>query len=86
MIETLGLVAAILLPLWNIPLIVRIHRRKSSADISLAWALGVEACLLGMLPAGLVSGDPVFRVFAVVNVLFFSAVTIQVVRFSKAIR
>jgi len=81
MIETIGMAAAVTLPFWNIPLILRIQRRRSSADLSLAWVLGVEVCLLGMLPAGLASADPIFRVFAVINVCFFSVVTVQVLRF-----
>ena len=80
MIEQLGLIAAVLLPLWNIPLIVRIGRRKSSKDVSLWWALGVFGCLLAMLPAGLASGDVVFRTFSLVNVVLFSLVVIQVLR------
>lgn len=81
MMKTLGFIAAVVLPLWNIPLIIKISRRKSSKDISLLWTVGVLSCLLLMLPAGLTSSDPVFRVFTVVNVLFFVAVTIQVVRY-----
>lgn len=73
--------AAVALPFFNIPLIIKIHQRKSSKDISLVWALGVFACLAVMLPAGLRSADPVFRVFAVVNVGFFTAVVVQVLRY-----
>ena len=81
MIRNLGLIAAILLPFWNIPLIVRIERRKSSKDISLAWALGIFGCLIGMLPSGLQSPDPVFKAFTCVNLTIFSAVVAQVLRY-----
>ena len=81
MIETLGVIAAVLLPLWNIPLIVRIGRRRSSQDVSLWWVLGVFVCLLLMLPAGLTSTDAVFKIFSVVNIVLFSAVVIQVIRY-----
>ena len=81
MIETIGVIAAVLLPLWNIPLVVRIGRRKSSKDVSLWWTLGVFVCLLLMLPAGLTSTDAVFKVFSVVNIVLFSAVVIQVMRY-----
>ncbi len=81
MIKTIGLIAAMVLPLWNIPLILRIGRRKSSADISLAWTLGVFFCLVALLPSGLVSDDPVFRAYTVVNLLFFTGVVIQVLRY-----
>ena len=75
------MVGAILLPFWNIPLILRIQQRKSSKDISSGWALGVFAGLVAMLPAGLRSADPIFRVFSVVNLAFFTAVTLQVLRY-----
>ena len=77
----LGMVAAVILPLWNIPLIVRIGRRRSSKDVGLLWAFGVWVCLLLMLPSGLSSPDPIFRVFTAVNVLLFSGVVVQVLRF-----
>ena len=81
MIKTIGVIAAIILPLWNIPLIVRIGRRRSSNDMSLWWTLGVFTCFLLMLPSGLVSTDPVFKVFSIVNVMLFAAVVIQVIRY-----
>ena len=81
LITTAGLIAGVLLPLWNIPLVLRIGRRRSSADISLAWAVGVWACILLMLPAALVSSDVVFRIFSILNAVFFTAVVIQVFRY-----
>ena len=81
MIETVGLIAAVALPFWNIPLIVRISRRKSSQDVSLWWTFGILGCLLLMLPAGLQSSDVVFKTFNVVNIVLFSGVVIQVVRY-----
>ncbi len=81
MIETVGMIAAVVLPFWNIPLVVRIQHRRSSDDISLAWALGVLVCLLAMLPSGLRSPDRVFRAFTVVNLSLFSAVVVQVLRY-----
>lgn len=83
MIEKIGLIAAIVLPFWNLPLIAHIERRKSSADISLAWAFGVLACLVAMLPSGLKSTDVVFKVFTVMNLAFFSALVVQVVRYRR---
>lgn len=81
MIEKIGLLAAIMLPFWNIPLIVRIGRRKSSKDVSLAWAIGVWVCLVGMLPSGLQSPDPIFQVFTLINITFFTGVLIQILRY-----
>jgi uncharacterized protein with PQ loop repeat len=79
-IEILGLIAALTLPLWNIPLIVKIVRRKSSKDFSLWWTFGVWLTLLVMLPSALVSKDLVFKVFNIANLAIFTAVVYQVVR------
>ena len=81
MMKTIGLFAAVILPFWNIPLIVRIGQRKSSKDVSLWWTFGVLGCLLFMLPSGLVSTDPVFKAFSIVNIVLFSGVAIQVLRY-----
>lgn len=83
LVRLLGMVSAVGLPFWNIPLIWRIQQRKSSDDISPAWALGVWVCLVGMLPSGLASPDAVFKIFTVVNVGLFSAVVFQVLRFRR---
>ena len=79
--QTIGLIAAIVLPLWNIPLIIRMQKRRSSQDISLAWAIGVFVCLILMLPSALSSVDRVYKTFSIVNFFLFSAVVVQTVRF-----
>ena len=79
----IGLIAAVVLPMWNIPLILRIYNRKSSKDISMYWALGVWTCLLLMVPSGLLSEDIVWKVFSVVNFAFFSIVAVFVVIYRK---
>ena len=81
LVRMTGLIAAIALPFCNVPLLVRIARRKSSGDISVAWAIGVFVCLVAMLPAGLASPDVVFKAYTVVNVLLFSVVVVQVIRY-----
>ena len=81
MIRWLGLIAAVVMPLWNVPLILRLQRRKSSQDLSLTWALGVWVCIVLMLPAALTSPDRTFRLFAIVNTVLFSAVVFQVIRY-----
>ncbi|MBL7130356.1 MAG: hypothetical protein ISS45_02985 [Candidatus Omnitrophica bacterium] len=81
MIETIGIIAAVILPFWNIPLIARIERRKSSKDISLFWVLGVWICLVFMFPAAIISDDIVFKVFSIVNIILFSLVVIQTLRY-----
>ena len=84
--ERLGFFAAVLMPFWNIPLIIRLEQRKSAGDISLAWVLGVWACIVLMLPAGLQSPDPAYRAFCLVNSVFFTVVVIQVLRYRKTSR
>src|SRR5437870_10940253 len=54
-LQYISAAAAVILPLFNIPLIVRIQQRRSSQDVSLTWALGVWACFVLMLPSGLTS-------------------------------
>ena len=73
--RALGFLGAALMPLCNIPLIARIIRRKSSDDISLEWVIGVEICVLAMLPSALTSIDPVLKIYGISNSIFFSVVT-----------
>ena len=73
-IEIVGAIAAVTLPLFNIPLIVKLVKRKSSADFSLSWAVGVWTCILLMTPQALRSPDMAFRAFGAVNLLFFTVV------------
>ena len=74
-IHTVGMIAAVVLPLWNIPLVMKIIKRRSSGDISLSWALGVWVCIILMAPSGFISTDPVWRTFNVVNLILFTDVT-----------
>jgi len=83
MIETMALVAALILPLWNIPLILRVIRRKSSEDISTAWVIGVWTCFLLMAPDGFRSTDLVWRTFNIVNLIFFTGVMIVVLIYKR---
>jgi uncharacterized protein with PQ loop repeat len=83
MMNILGLMAAVAMPFWNIPLIIKIEQRKSSKDISLSWAIGVMVCILLLLPSALTSPDLIFKVFGVVNTVFFGAVVVQVVRYRE---
>jgi uncharacterized protein with PQ loop repeat len=82
-IQKIALVAAVVLPLWNIPLIVRIIKRKSSQDISLYWCLGVWVCLIFMAPSGFLSNDIVFKAFNISNLILFTAVALTVVWYRK---
>ncbi|MDZ4243345.1 MAG: hypothetical protein U1D99_11005 [Candidatus Omnitrophota bacterium] len=82
-IEKIGFVAAVVLPLWNIPLVWRIVKRRSSQDISLAWAVGVWICIILMFPAGLKSPDATWRVFNIMNTVLFTTVVLATLRFRK---
>jgi uncharacterized protein with PQ loop repeat len=82
-VEKIAFIAAIVLPFWNIPLIVRVIRRRSSKDISLYWVLGVWTCFLLMAPEAFRSPDPVWRTFNIVNLIFFSAVVAVVLIYRK---
>jgi hypothetical protein len=73
-LQTLAMIGAVVLPFWNIPLILRIIERKSSQDISLPWAFGVWGCLLLMFPSTFFTPDPVFRVFNFFNFILFTGV------------
>lgn len=81
--QKIALVAAIILPLWNIPLIMRIVKRKSSEDISIYWVVGVWTCFALMAPAGFTSQDPVWRVFNITNFILFTSVLVTVLIYRK---
>jgi uncharacterized protein with PQ loop repeat len=83
MLQKIALIASILLPLFNIPLIVRIIKRRSSKDLSLFWAIGVWMCFLAMFPTGVQSPDMVYRTFTYVNFFFFTLVMVFTVLFHK---
>ncbi|MCF7917134.1 MAG: hypothetical protein K9L61_05090 [Candidatus Omnitrophica bacterium] len=83
MTEKIALIAAIILPLWNIPLIARMVKRKSSADISLYWALGVWVCFILMAPDAFKSADLVWKTFNIVNLILFSVVILVVLYYRR---
>lgn len=83
LIDQVGLVAAVSLPLFNIPLILKIIKRKSSDDLSLVWVMGVWICIVLMFPSGIKSADIVWKVFNVVNILFFTAVMVVTLKYRK---
>jgi hypothetical protein len=81
-----GLVSGILMPFFNIPLIARVIRRRSSADISIVWVVGCWVCVMGMLPSSVRSADVVLRFFGIVNAIFFSGVFVTVLYFHPSVR
>ena len=83
MIDKIAFCAAIILPLFNIPLIMKVIRRGSSQDISLCWVLGVWICILLMAPSGFRSEDVVWRTFNYFNVVLFTMVAAVTVRYRK---
>lgn len=80
-VEKIGIVSSVALPLFNIPLIFRLVKRKRSEDFSVAWAVGVWVCIILMTPQALRSEDIAFRAFGVVNILFFSVVVFLIVKY-----
>ena len=80
-IQMIGMVSGVALPLFNIPLIIRLIQRKSSEDFSISWAVGVWVCIVLMTPQALRSEDIAFRAYGIVNILFFSVVAFLVVKY-----
>lgn len=80
-IEQVGLVAGVTLPLFNIPLIARLIKRKRSEDLSLVWAIGVWVCIVLMTPQALSSSDIAFKSFGLVNLVFFSLVVFFILKY-----
>lgn len=76
-----GTLASVILPLFNIPLIARIIKRKSADDISLVWVFGVWICILLMSPAAFMSKDITFRLFGYANIIFFTGVVLVTVKY-----
>jgi carbon starvation protein CstA len=83
MMKTIAFIAAIALPLFNIPLIVRVIKRRSSEDMSVTWALGVWVCFLLMAPEAFRSPDIVWRAFSIANLALFTIVTAVVLLYRK---
>ena len=81
--KTIGFWAAVILPLWDIPLIIRIIKRKSSEDISIVWAVGLWATSVLMAPSAFISGDRIAVGFNTVNVATLTVVMIVVCKYRK---
>ena len=83
-IETISMVGAVGLPMFDIPLIVRIVKRKSAADISVSWIVGLWVCSVGMAPAAILSSeDLVWKTFNIVNVVLLTGVLVAVIYYRK---
>ncbi len=79
----IGFLTAVILPLWNIPLILKIVKRRSSEDISISWVVGVWVCVVLMFPSGFMSKDIIWRVFNVMNLILFTGVFVTVLKYRK---
>lgn len=82
-IQKIGMLASVALPFFNLPLILRIIKRKSSEDISMIWAVGVWVCIVMMTPSALRSADLIFRVFGVANLILFSGVFVAALKYRR---
>jgi uncharacterized protein with PQ loop repeat len=82
-VKIISLVAAIILPFFNIPLIVKIIKRRSSHDIALSWVWGVWICTVLMAPSGFFSNDPVWHFYTIINLVLFTGVLIAVWKYRK---
>ena len=82
-IHDIGVVAGAVLPLFNIPLIIKLVKRKSAKDFSKLWVLGVWTCALLMLPSAILSPDLAYKVFGIMNIILFSVVTFLVLRYHR---
>ena len=80
-IEKIGMIAGVALPLFNIPMIFHLIKRKSSRDLSLTWVLGVWVCSVLMTPQAVLSQDIAFKAYGIVNIVFFSIVTFFVLKY-----
>ena len=80
-VQNIGIAAAVIMPLFNIPLIVKMIKRKSSCDISLSWVWGVWVCAVLMAPSGVTSKDIVWRCFNIVNLVLFTGVLVTVLKY-----
>lgn len=80
-IAVIAMVAGIMLPLFNIPLIIKLIKRKNAEDFSLFWAIGVWVCIVLMTPQGLRSEDIAFRSYSIVNIFFFSIVVFFILKY-----
>ncbi len=81
LIQWIGMIAAAVMPLWNIPLIMKIYKRKSAGDISLIWVTGVWFCVVLMVPSSIVSTDMVLKIFGISNSILFTFVFLTVLKY-----
>ena len=81
--KTIGFWAGVILPLWDIPLMVRMYQRKSSQDISMVWAVGIWASAVLMTPSSFITGDKLAIGFNIMNVTMLTGVLIMTIKYRK---
>jgi uncharacterized protein with PQ loop repeat len=82
-LKIVGAFAGAVMPLFNIPLIMKIRERKSAKDISLAWAWGIWICIILQTPVALMSSEIAFKAFGISNIVFFTGVMYYVLKYHK---
>ena len=83
MLDTIGEVTTSVLPLFNVPLILNIRKRKCSCDISLLWTAGIWGCSLVFMIVSLLSGGTLLKAIAVVNFVFFTATMLYILKYHQ---
>lgn len=81
-----GMVGAIVLPFFSLPLIIRIVKRKSSGDISMVWAIGVFSCFVIMFPSALTSPDLIYKTYSIINMFLFSGVVFVTIKYRGGLK
>lgn len=82
-VKIVGVVASVILPLFNIPLILKIRKTGSSKDYSLTWTFGIMGCTLLMMPSVLLTPDIVFKAFGIINLVTFSTVMFYILKYHR---
>jgi hypothetical protein len=82
----LALISAVVMPIFNIPLIWRVMRRKSADDISAIWVIGVWVCTMGLTPTYLRSPDRILNIFGIINGICFTGVFVAVLYYHPIFR
>ncbi|MEI7998177.1 MAG: hypothetical protein WCH62_01545 [Candidatus Omnitrophota bacterium] len=81
--DSIGFWAGVMLHLWDIPLIVRVIRRKSAEDISLYWIWGLWLSSVLMSPSCFIIGNKIAMAFNIVNVTTLTVVLFVVIKYHK---
>lgn len=81
--ENISTIAAAVLPLFDIPLILHIMKRRSSKDISVLWAVGLWVTSIALAPAGILNPNWASKLFNIVNVIMLTILVVVVWKYRK---